>query len=163
MEDLLAGMVVEVREPIAAPREHVFALLTDVERMAGLGPEHVEARWDDGHGPALGATFTGANERDGRRWEVPCRVIALDPPAVFGWVVGDPKQPTSTWSYALTEVDGGTEVEQRFVHGPGWSFLRTACERHPERAAELVAARIQELAANMRAVLRAAAAELQER
>lgn len=160
MEDPLADMVVEVREHIAAPRPQVFALLTDVERMAGLGPEHVEARWDDGGGPALGATFTGVNERDGRRWEVPCRVVALDPPAVFGWQVGDPEQPTATWTYTLSEHDDGTQVVQRFAHGPGWSFLRKACERYPERTAELVAGRSQELARNMRAVLQAAAAEL---
>lgn len=66
----LTDMVVEVRMRLPAPRDRVFALLTDVEQMAGLGPEHSEARWTS-DGPALGATFVGRNSRGGHEWDVP--------------------------------------------------------------------------------------------
>lgn len=121
----------------------------------GLGPEHAGAAWrDDQRGP--GAVFTGVNERWGRRWEVACVVTAWEPPRSFAWQVGDPAQPTATWSYELAPADGGTVVTQRFRHGPGRSFLRAAVGRHPERESELVAERAADLAANMRTVLRAA-------
>ncbi|MDP9434365.1 MAG: SRPBCC family protein [Actinomycetota bacterium] len=159
MSDPLQDMVVEVREHLPAPQDRVFALLADVERTAGLGPEHRRARWtSDRRG--VGATFAGWNERDGRTWEVPCRVVVHEPPTRFGWVVGDADSPTSSWTYRLTVRDDGTDVVQQFRHGPGWSYLRTACERYPDRAAGFVAGRARELETNMRAVLRAAAALL---
>jgi hypothetical protein len=42
---LLSLMKIEVSRHFNAPIEAVWALLSDVERMAGLGPEHVEAHW----------------------------------------------------------------------------------------------------------------------
>lgn len=155
--DPVSDLAVEVRREVAAPRERLFRLLTDIEAVAGLGPEHVEAWWDGGSRPPddamLGAGFTGRNVRGGREWSMPCRVIAYEPPARFGWVVGDPDQPTATWTYDLTETGAATTVVQRFRHGPGWSYLRGACERHPDRAEEFTAGRAKELEANMTAVL----------
>jgi hypothetical protein len=43
--DALADWQVTVRNVIARPPQDIFALLTDVERMVGLGPEHRVARW----------------------------------------------------------------------------------------------------------------------
>ena len=57
-------MVVEVTHRFQTPIAEVWALLSDVERMAGLGPEHVEAHWLE-PGPRVGASFTGKNNRDG--------------------------------------------------------------------------------------------------
>ena len=153
-------MAVEVRELLPAPPERVWALLTDVERMAGLGPEHVRAVWlDDERG--VGARFRGDNERDGLgAWDVPCTVVASDPPHRFAWTTGSPSAPSGTWSYDLEEADGGTLVVQRFAHGPGFTFVRQAAERRPERAEVYVAKRSAELEANMRSVLQAAAALL---
>ena len=155
----VTGLQVEVTELLPAPPDRVFALLTDVERMAGLGPEHTGAVWV-GDDRGVGAVFVGTNQLGGRTWEVPCRVTELEPPARFGWEVGDPELPTATWSYDLTPTDGGTRVVHRFVHGPGRSFLRAVVDKHPDRAELLVAGRAQQLAANVRASLRAAAALL---
>lgn len=160
MTDPVLALQVEVRERFAAPRERVFDLLVDVARMAGLGPEHVEARWRDGDGPALGAVFLGRNARGDLEWEVPCTVVALDRPSSFGWTVGDPAQPTTTWTYDLRDDGDGTVVVQRVEHGPGRSYLRQVCEQQPERAEQLVDGRARELEADMRSVLRAAAAQL---
>ena len=155
----LEQMTVEVQHRFSAPPEQVWDLLSDVERMAGLGPEHVEAHWA-GAGPELGARFSGRNVRDGRDWTAPCVVVSCERPTQFGWIVGDPDEPSSRWLYEL-EADGdGTQVTQRFQHGPGFTYLRRAIEKYPERAAEFVNDRATVLAANMRASLVAADAML---
>lgn len=154
-------MVVEVGYRFPAVIEQVFALLSDVERMAGLGPEHLEACWVGDGGPRLGAQFTGRNLREGREWTSPCTVNRYEPPARFGWVVGDPATPSSVWRYDLISGDaGGTEVLQQFRHGPGFSFLRRAVEKYPDREEAFVSGRAAELAAGMQATLSAAAAVL---
>lgn len=150
-------MVIEVRHDFAANITDVWNLLTDVERMAGLGPEHLHAQWST-PGPALGAQFTGRNARDGREWTLPCTVDLYEPPQRFGWVVGDPAQPSSSWRYELRPNGaGGTEVRQQFSHGPGFTFLRRAVEKYPDREVEFVSGRAEELTAGMRATLAAAA------
>jgi hypothetical protein len=66
------------------------------------------------------------------------------------------------WQYRIDPLPGiGSRVRQRFVHGPGGSYLRVVAAKAPERAAEIVAARRDGLRANMIATLRAmkAAAE----
>ena len=63
-------MVVEVQHRFDAPPEQVFALLTDVERMGGLGPENVRTQWEsDERGVgAVSAGGTGASS-----WSGTCR------------------------------------------------------------------------------------------
>ena len=58
--ELLAGWQVTVRKTIARRPQDIFALLTDVERMAGLGPEHCLARWLT-ESRETGARFQGIN------------------------------------------------------------------------------------------------------
>jgi uncharacterized protein YndB with AHSA1/START domain len=152
----LEDAVAEVCVVLPAPPERVFALLTDIERMGGLGPENVRSQWESDE-RGVGARFRGWNERDGRAWDVPCTIVEHQPPVRFAWVAVPESEPSATWSYELTEVDDGTEVRQRFQHGPGFTYLRRACEKHPERAAEFIAARTGELERNMRATLEAAA------
>ena len=149
-------MVVEVEEVLPGTPDAVWAVLTDVERLGGLGPENARNAW---HGPerGVGAVFWGTNARGDREWTVPCTVTAWDPGRRFGYDVGDPASPSASWVCALEPVDGGTRVVQRFVHGPGPTFLRRAVDKHPEREEELVAGRAEELAAGMRSVLRAVA------
>ena len=56
----LGELAVEVQEVLPAAPERVFALLTDVERVAGLGPEHRQATWA-GEDRGVGAVFIGLN------------------------------------------------------------------------------------------------------
>jgi uncharacterized protein YndB with AHSA1/START domain len=149
-------MAVEVTATFRSPIDEVWALLSDVERMAGLGPEHVAAAWESG-GPATGARFTGVNRRGDVEWRVPCVITECQPPAWIAWVVGDPDHPSSTWSYRLEErSDGTTGVVQRFRHGPGISFVRMAVDRVPEEAAAIAEARCASLRSGMAATLDAA-------
>ena len=155
----LQAMTVEVQHHFTAQPERVWDLLSDVERMAGLGPEHVEAHWE-GPGAEVGARFSGRNVRDGRDWTVTCLVVTCDRPSRFGWIVGNPDEPSSQWLYELASDGDGTLVTQRFQHGPGFSYLRRAIAKYPEQADEFVAARATVLAANMRESLVAADALL---
>jgi uncharacterized protein YndB with AHSA1/START domain len=158
-DDPLAGMAVEVRATFDAPIDEVWGLLSDVERMAGLGPEHYEATWVT-EGPTVGAEFVGWNRNGAMTWDVRCVVTACRPPEYFEWTVDQPPHQSSTWSYELRSTAGGpTEVVQRFRHGPGFSYVRLRVEEHRERAQAIIDGRSAMLRAGMEATL-AAAAEL---
>ncbi len=154
--DLLAGWQVTVRKTIARRPQDVFALLTDVERMAGLGPEHCLARWLT-ESRETGARFQGINRIGAFKWDVPCTVTAFARPQRFGWTVGDPDRPSSTWTYTLEATNGGagdaTAVTQTFEHGPGDSFVRRAVAVAPAAASVIIAARTRQLRHNMNATL----------
>ena len=155
----LTTMAVDVTVRFAAPTGAVWGLLTDVGRMAGLGPEHVRARWLT-PGPAVGARFEGWNRIGDREceWDVVCVVTACRPPGFIEWNVGEGPLPSSTWSYDLTpDGEGSTLVTQHFRHGPGESGVSIAVERHPERAAQIVEHRSTTLRTNMISTLEAAA------
>ena len=155
--DLLASMAVEVEATLAAPIDRVWALLSDVEQMAGLGPEHVAAWWET-CGPAVGARFTGTNRIGTFEWQVPCVVTVCDPPHYLVWTVGDAPGESCTWSYALTVLDdGGTGVVQRFQHGPGFSYVRQRIDGAPDEAASIVDGRCAMLRRGMCETLAVAA------
>src|SRR5438067_2381793 len=130
---LLTGMKVEVNHHFSAPVAAVWELLSDVERMAGVGPEHVAACWT-GDERGLGARFDGTNKSEDMEWTVPCFVIDCQPPHRFAWAVVDAETPSSVWSYNLRETPTGTHVTQRFEHGPNYSFTRLWAEQNPEEA-----------------------------
>jgi uncharacterized protein YndB with AHSA1/START domain len=148
----LSHVIVCVEHRFTAPPEAVFALLTDVERMASLGPEHHSATWTD----ETRQRFTGANRMGDMTWQVPCVVIAHEPPTRFGWTVGEPGEQSSTWTYDLRPDGAGTVVTQRFEHGPGSSYLRQLCETRPDSADRYIAGRSEQLRDNMRQVLASA-------
>jgi hypothetical protein len=154
--DPLAGWQVTVRKTIARPPREIFALLSDVERMAGLRPEHCLARWVT-ESREVGARFQGANRIGAFTWEVPCTVTDFVRPQRFGWTVGDPHQPSSIWTYTLEATNGGadgaTTVMQTFEHGSGDSFVRRAVERAPAATNVIIAARTRQLRHNMNATL----------
>lgn len=159
---VLEEVAVEVSELLPAPAEEVYALLTDVARMGGLGPENTRSEWESEE-RGVGAVFRGWNVVSGNAYDVPCTVVTADPPRAFAFAVGDPALPSATWSYDLVEADGGTRVTQRFQHGPGRTFLRRAVAAEPGRAPELVAQRVGQIETGMRATLQAAAGLLRER
>ena len=150
-------MTVQVSVRFEASPDVVWELLTDVERMAGLGPEHFRARWLT-QPPALGSRFEGWNRIGENEWRVVCVVTGWEPPRMAEWNVGEGPSPSSTWTYELTPAaDGSSLVTQRFRHGPGGSGVRDAVERHPERAEQIVAGRSETLRSNMVVTLEAAA------
>ena len=164
----VTGVTAIAEEVVAARPELVWDLVADVTRVGDWSPECIRAAWLGEPGrPQPGAGFTGHNRLpDGFEYEVTCMVTETDRPRVFAWVVlddsGDPARPSSWWRYRIDPLPGGgSRVLQRFTHGPGASYLRAAAANAPDRAAEIIAARRDELRANMSATLRAmkAAAE----
>jgi hypothetical protein len=97
-------------------------------------------------------------------WEVLCTVTVFVRPQRFGWTVGDPHEPSSTWTYTLEATNGGagaaTTVTQTFEHGPGDSFVRRAVELAPPAANVITAARTRQLRHNMNTTLQQAEAQL---
>ena len=163
----VTGLTAAAEEVIAARPELVWDLVADVTRVGEWSPECIRAAWlGEPGGPQPGARFTGRNRfPDGFEYEVTCVVTEADRPRAFAWVVlddsGDPARPSSSWRYRIDPVPGGSRVRQRFTHGPGASYLRAVAAEAPDRAAEIIAARLDGLQANMSATLRAmkAAAE----
>jgi uncharacterized protein YndB with AHSA1/START domain len=158
-------MMVQVTHVFDAPIQDVWALLTDVERMAGLGPEHHTAVWTlrdngehptSGDGPQVGDRFVGSNRRGDFEWELTCHVTEWEPPTRCTWTVLDPQHPSSTWTYELTADAARTRVVQTFQHGPGPSFVRQTVERDPEHADAVITGRSDMLRRNMTTALDAA-------
>jgi uncharacterized protein YndB with AHSA1/START domain len=164
----VTGLTAAADEVVAAPPELVWDLVADVTQVGQWSPECIGADWLGEPGrPHPGARFTGHNRfPDGFEYEVTCVVTAAERPRAFAWVVlddsGDPGRPSSLWRYRIDPLpDGGSLVRQRFTHGPGVSYLREIAATAPSGAAGIIAARRDELQANMSATLRAikAAAE----
>src|SRR3984893_3921209 len=164
----VTGLTAAAEEVVAARPELVWDLVADVTRVGGWSPECIRSAWLGEPGrPQPGARFTGHNRfPNGFEYEVTCVVTEADRPRVVAWVVlgagGAPPRPSSPWGYRTAPPPGGgSRVRQRFIHGPGASYLRAAAAKSPDRAAEVIAARRDGLRANMTATLRAmkAAAE----
>ncbi|MER7399085.1 SRPBCC family protein [Streptomyces sp. NPDC000151] len=149
------GPTAEADTWIAAPPEHVWTLVSDVERMPELSAELRSAQWLDGaSGPALGARFTGhsAHESLGK-WQTTSHVVECDPPRAFAWAVADPENPSATWRFTLAPEDGGTRLRQWVRLGPGRSGLSYAIERMPEKEQKIVFVRLREFERNITATL----------
>ena len=62
----------------------------------------------------------------------------------FSWAVMDTENPTATWLFTLTPVEGGTELRQWVRMGPGPSNLTTVIEKMPDKEERIVAHRCRE-------------------
>ena len=158
--DPLAGWRVTTRRILWQPAEAIFELVIDVERVAGLGPEHHKAGWLTGR-RGTGARFYGMNRVGDFEWTVPCTVTGFIRPKLFSWSVGDPLERSSTWIYTLEPTlkttdafaRGATTVTHTFQHGPGYSHIRRAVERDPDSVDRIVAERTRQLRQNMTSTL----------
>ena len=157
----VTGLTAAAEEVVAARPELVWDLLADVTRVGGWSPECIQAAWlGEPARPQPGARFTGRNRfPNGFEYEVTCVVTEADRPRTFAWVVlddsDDPARPSSSWRYRIDRLPGGSRVRQRFTHGPGDSYLRAVAAEAPDRAAGIIAARLDGLRANMSSTLRA--------
>jgi hypothetical protein len=157
----VTGLTATAEEVVAAQPELVWDLVADITRVGGWSPECIRAAWlGEPSRPQPGARFTGHNRfPNGFEYEVTCVITEADRPRAFAWVVldgsGDPARPSSSWRYRIDPLPCGSRVRQRFIHGPGDSYLRAAAAKAPNRAAEIIAARRHRLRANMSATLRA--------
>jgi len=153
----LSGMTVTVAHLVDAPVDEVWALVSDLPRMATFSPEVERLTWTGA------TTFSAVNRQGGSTWTVTGHVVDRRPPTLLRWTVLAPEHPSSTWSYELLASGSTTRVVHRFEHGPGPSGVRGAVEADPDRAEQVVAARSAQLAEDMRASLQRAERWLHER
>lgn len=104
---------------VQAPRDSVYALVSDVPRTGEWSPTCVRCQWDDPSRTGVGATFTGYNETAERSWQTTSTVIAAEPASRFAWEVG---KGFVRWSYDLQAVGEDTQLQET------WTFLPAGLE-----------------------------------
>ena len=100
---------------IARSPEELYDMVADVTRMGEWSPVCKACWWDEGHGPRLGARFTGRNELPERTWETRSEVVVADPGREFAFVV---LSTGTRWGYTFTPVEGGTQVTESWEFPP---------------------------------------------
>jgi uncharacterized protein YndB with AHSA1/START domain len=138
---------------IDAPVEVVWDLVTDINLPAQFSKEFRGATWID-EGPAMGARFVGRNWHKAMgEWETVAIVNRFERLQEFGWCVTDVDEPSSTWCFELEQQPEGVRLRQRARMGPAPSGLSIAIAAMPEKEERIVARRLEEFEANMRATL----------
>ena len=115
---------------IGAAPEAVFALVTDIDRMAEFSPELVSCRWLDGaEGPAVGARFEAVNQLPGHKpWKNRPVVTVFEPSRRYAVSRTEPFAGTVVWSYELSTEDGRTTLTESYhvtkqVSRIGWLII----------------------------------------
>lgn len=106
----------EVEAVVDATPEEVYAVVTDVSRVAEWSHECRGAVWLDGaSGPAVGVRFRGTNKVDRFGWSRVCTITALEPGRAFAYRTSGGTPPDSTdWSFEFRPEGAGTRVVQRY-------------------------------------------------
>ena len=106
----------ELDAVVAATPEEVYAVVSDVTRIAEWSHECKGAAWLDGAtGPALGARFRGTNKVDLFGCSRICTITDLEPGRAFGYRTSGGRPPDSTaWSFEFQPHPDGTRVVQRY-------------------------------------------------
>lgn len=100
----------EATVEIAAPPEKVWALVSDIERMASWSPQVVRSTVD-GKSVGVGTTFVNDNQQGEVMWPTNAKVVRFDPPREFAFKV---KENRLIWSFELAPLPGGgTRVTER--------------------------------------------------
>jgi uncharacterized protein YndB with AHSA1/START domain len=142
------GPTVEATVHVAAPPAQVWPLVRDIQFVADTSEELQEAHWlpapegpAEGEAPAVGHRFRGHNSHpQAGEWET----VSTVEERRFSWAVMDTENPTATWLFTLTPVEGGTELRQWVRMGPGPSNLNKVIEKMPDKEERIVAHRCRE-------------------
>jgi hypothetical protein len=148
--------MVEEHVVIAAAPDRIWPLVSDITLFVGISPELVAVEWvsGDGDAPCVGREFVGTNTNEHfGRWQTTATVTRCEKPIVFAWTVGDIDAPNTTWQFRLQPMDDGTRVTQSVHLGAGPSGLTVAIERMPDKEERIVARRLTDFRASMRANL----------
>jgi Polyketide cyclase / dehydrase and lipid transport len=109
---------------VAVAPEELYRIVSDITRMGEWSPICKACWWDEGHGPQVGAWFTGRNEVPGRTWETRCQVVAAEPGREFAWEVNN---GWVRWGYTFEAEDDGTKLTEH------WEFLPAGIDGFHER------------------------------
>jgi hypothetical protein len=143
----------EVRRAVAATPTVVWGLVADVTRMGEWSPETTRAAWTvGGGGPAVGARFTGWNQRGSKTWSSTCTVTACELGRSFAFDVAVGPFSVAHWSYDVEPTEDGCLVTERWQDRRGAivTWLSPAITGTRDRAArnrETMAVTLERLAA----------------
>lgn len=147
------GPSVEVDILIHASMLTVWELVADINLPARFSNEFRGAEWID-DAPGLGARFVGHSWHPALgEWQTTSIVDRYEPPHAFGWCVSDAAFPSSSWWFELNEEPAGVRLRQGGRIGPAPSGLSIAITAMPEKEERIIARRLNEFEANMRANL----------
>jgi hypothetical protein len=128
-----------VSTEIAASPDQLYAMVSDLPRMAEWSPEQERLEWIEGAtGPAVGARFLGHNMTGpGRRikWKRRGTVRCTDPGRTFSFATEEGGVEGTIWTYAFEPVAGGTRVTESYTVAkiPVWArILDVPLNRHKE-------------------------------
>ena len=140
---------VEVSTWIDADPDRVWNLISDIKLMPTLSNELQSVEWSEGADrPKLGARFVGYNEHDAfGQWSTTSQIVACDQPREFAWAVGAADNPSATWRFRLTALNGGTNLSYWMQMGPAPSGLSVAIESMPDKEQKIVFVRMREFEA----------------
>ena len=122
---------------VARSPEHLYDMVSDVTRTGEWSPTCRACWWDAGHGPWVGAWFTGRNSSAGRVWETRSQVAAAARGEEFTFLV---RGSWVRWSYTFAPARGGTELTE------SWEFLPDGIAGFHERYGQDAEAQIAERA-----------------
>ncbi|MCP2163563.1 SRPBCC family protein [Goodfellowiella coeruleoviolacea] len=108
----LADLRIRRQTWVAADPNRVYGLISDVRAMSALSPAVLAAHYDEGHGPRVGAWFTGHNTHDGHEWRTRSQVTEATPGVAFAWQVDSAGTSVVSWRYAFRPEGAGTVVEE---------------------------------------------------
>lgn len=147
------GPHADVDVMVRATVRTLWPLISDIALPARFSAEFQGAEWLD-EPDVVGARFRGHNENEFMgQWSAVCTVVQRREPTRFGWVVGDPAQPSATWTFELSEHGAKTLLQQRVRLGPGRSGLTAAIAERPDREQKIIAWRLTDLRSNMLATV----------
>jgi polyketide cyclase/dehydrase/lipid transport protein len=137
---------------VAASPEALWPLVSDPSVPARFSAELVAARFVDGGSPRVGAEIEGRNANGEVTWTTRSTVVACIEPTLFRWATGGAGAPAATWSFEVARAGGGATLTHRVVLHAGAAPLAPAIAAAPERAQEIVDARMTVILENMQRV-----------
>jgi uncharacterized protein YndB with AHSA1/START domain len=113
------SQVVAVAREIAASPEHVYAMVSDLQRMGEWSPENEGGTWlDDTAVARPGARFRSQNHYGSKSWKSVVTVTDAEPGRRFSFRVTVGPVKISDWSYTFEPVPTGCQVTE------SWQDLR---------------------------------------
>ncbi|MFE9577289.1 SRPBCC family protein [Nocardia sp. NPDC006044] len=143
-------------ERIPGDADTVWALVTDIQLPVRSSPELTSVEWEGTAGRVEpGARFRGRNDHPAfGTWETVCEIVEVEPGRRWVWRVLGPDNGTSaTWAFEIDPARDGVIVRQWGRMGPAPSGLTPAITANPELEGRIIARRLEEWAAGMRANL----------
>lgn len=108
-------MTNSVSRQIAAPPEKVWALVSDLTRMAEWSPRIERSEWTDGAtGPKVGARFVGHVHQGPARYSRQCEITALEPGREVAFQTFIKGAPSVRWRYLFEPSGDGTKMTESY-------------------------------------------------